>query len=165
MDPPNRQRLFYLPKGEINSRLARDAKPGQTLFMTNYTPKEAFDPDAPAHDMVAALKASDEKKRLLILGANWCPDAKAFAGMLEIDHLADFINSHFQPVIIDVGRYDHNMDIPARFGLTDWEGLPSLMILDAQDRFLNKDTYNMFRNARERHPSDIVTHLIRFAAV
>ncbi len=130
--------------------------------MTDPSRNHIFDPEAPAAAIIAGLKPSDEKKRLLILGANWCPDAKAFTAMLETNPLAAFVESHFQPVLIDVGRYDHNMDIPTSFGLKNLDGLPSLIILGADDQFLNAQDYNIFRNARTRKPEEIIEYLLPF---
>ena len=70
-------------------------------------------------DVDAALaRARLSGKRVIVdLGGNWCGDCRVFAGILDVPAVKKFVNAHFEVVLVNVGRYDTNLDIPARFGL------------------------------------------------
>jgi thiol-disulfide isomerase/thioredoxin len=117
--------------------------------------------DAKAELEAAFARARKNSKSVLLnLGGNWCPDARALAGMLEISQLHDWLDDNYEYVKINIGDYDRNMDIPARFGFEELEGVPALLVVKADGLLVNeKDCYE-FRNARERRPQEILDYLI-----
>lgn len=130
-----------------------------------FEPAEGGFTDQPGMAIDDAFTAARESgKRVLIrLAANWCPDSRAMSGMLQMPEMKSFLEDAYETVTIDVGRYDLNMDIPPLYGLADWEGLPTLMILTAEGELLNGDEPSIFRNARARHPQEIVDYLYRYS--
>lgn len=126
-------------------------------------------PYDPALDAQAAIdrafaQARGENKRVLIkMGGNWCPDCRILAGMTEIPEIADLIAENYAVVKVDVGRYDRNMDVPQRFGMEELEGVPTLLIVTPEGRVLNAAEPSIFRNARERDPQDFANYLYRYA--
>ena len=62
---------------------------------------------------------------LIDLGGNWCPDCVVLANLMLLPELKPFLAVHFEIVSVDVGRFDKNLQIPARFGITQrLEGVP-----------------------------------------
>ena len=139
---------------------------------------QPYDPnlDAMAAIDAALSKARAENKRVLIsMGGNWCPDCRVLSGMMEVPGLADMIERRFEVVKVDVGRplatetgdafagYERNAEVAARFGAEGFEGVPTLLVLTPSGELLNADEPSIFRNARDRDPQDLADYLYRYA--
>ncbi|HKT54064.1 MAG TPA: thioredoxin family protein, partial [Caulobacteraceae bacterium] len=96
-----------------------------------------YDEHADANDQVAAAKAkaaASHKLLLIDLGGNWCPDCRILAGVLALPEVKAFMDAHYVVVSVDVGRFDKNMQIPARYGLSgNMGGVPNLLVVDPRD--------------------------------
>lgn len=126
-----------------------------------------YDPQADAHgalDAAFEAAAANRTRVLVKFGGNWCPDCRIMAGMLEIPVIAGFLEAQYEYVAIDVGRYDNNMDVVARFGLEELEGVPTIIIATADGEIINAGTAAEWRTARERDPQDVLDYLRRYAA-
>jgi thiol:disulfide interchange protein len=91
-----------------------------------------YDPAADARkDVAAALSRAKKsgKPVLLDFGANWCVDCRVFAGVIELPQMRPWMARHFELVQIDVGRFDRNLDIAARFGVDPLLAVPALFVL------------------------------------
>ena len=55
---------------------------------------------------------------------------------------------------VDIGRFDRNLDIPARFGLTGRpEGVPALLVIEpASGKLLNRGKTSALADARAMTP-------------
>lgn len=131
---------------------------------------EVAEPYDLALDAGAALDAAFERARrggtrvLAKFGAAWCPDCRVLAGMMAIPAIASLLDRRFEVVTIGVGRYDLNMDLPARFCLNDGlEGVPALVIADTRGQVLNGGSIYDWRTARSRTPQDLADYLSKFA--
>jgi hypothetical protein len=65
---------------------------------------------------------------------------------------------------VDVGRFNRNLQIPARFGFTKrLEGVPALLIATPDGKLVNGD--NIFATADARHmtPQALADYLARYA--
>ena len=107
----------------------------------------------------------NQKKVLLSLGAEWCPDCTALAGMLRTPSVAKVLEQSFEVVPVHIGRYDKNMHILGRLGLPPTlEGVPALVIASApQGEVLNREAIYEWRSARTMAPRDLAAYLVRFA--
>ena len=78
-------------------------------------------------------------KRVLIdLGGNWCVDCVVLANFLKLPEMQRFIAAHYEMVPVDVGRFDRNLQIPARFGITGrLKGVPALLIATPDGKLVN----------------------------
>jgi len=95
-----------------------------------YPYDESADAD---RDVDAALaKARAEHKRAFIdLGGNWCGDCRVLAGVMALPEVEAFLDAHYVVVAVDVGRFNRNLQIPARWGITDrLEGVPAVLVVD-----------------------------------
>ena len=119
-----------------------------------------YDEAANADKVVAAAKAraKAQHKRLIIdLGGNWCGDCRILAASAERPELKAFIDKHFVMVMVDVGRFDKNLQIPARYGITQrLEGVPALLVVDpVTDKLLNAGKVAELADARHMSPQGL----------
>ena len=119
--------------------------------------------DANAAVDAAFARAKKSGKRVFIdLGGNWCGDCRVLAGLMELPEVKAFIDAHYEVVTVDVGRFDKNLQIPARFGITTrLEGVPSVIIADADGTFIDKDHIAALADARHMDPQSIADWLAK----
>ena len=130
-------------------------------------PESPFSENADADSDVANAfaQARAQNKRVLIdLGANWCADCRILAGIMELPEVKRFLDAHFVVVVVDVGRYNRNLQIPARFGITQrLAGVPSVLIANPDGRLINANHTAALVDARSMSPQDIVNWLAHWA--
>lgn len=123
---------------------------------------------ADADRAVAAAKArakARHKKLLIDLGGNWCPDCRALAGVMALPEVKRFLDAHYEVVMVDVGRFDKNGQIPAHYGITGrLKGVPSLLIVDPRtDKLLNPGRTAALADARSMTPQALADWLAQWA--
>ena len=114
----------------------------------------------------ARAKARASRKLLLIdLGGNWCLDCRILAGTMELPELDPFVRRYFEVVTVDVGRFDKNLAVPARYGITKrLEGVPSLLIVDPRtNRLVNAGRTAALSDARSMTPQALADWLAQWA--
>ena len=112
-----------------------------------------YDVGADAEKQLAAAKARARATGRLLLvdfGGNWCGDCRILAALMEQPELKAFLNRRYVLVSIDVGRYDHNMQIPARYGFAKLDGVPTLLVVDGRTGRV-KNPGDVFALADARH--------------
>lgn len=119
-----------------------------------------YDEKADADRAVAAAKARAARsgKRLLIdLGGNWCLDCRLLAGTMDLPPLHAWLARRYEIVTVDVGRFDKNLQIPARYGITSrLAGVPAVLIVDPRtDRLVNRDSIAALADARSLSPQAV----------
>ena len=126
-----------------------------------------FAPDADANAAVDAAFARARKsgKRVLIdLGGNWCGDCLVLANIMRLPEMKSFLAAHFEMVSVDVGRFDKNLQIPARFGITKrLEGVPAVIVAEPDGRFVNRGDIVALADARHMSPQAIADWLAKWA--
>jgi thiol-disulfide isomerase/thioredoxin len=117
--------------------------------------------DAEAAIKAATARAKASRKLLLIdLGGNWCPDCRILAGTMELPQLKAFLRKHYELVMVDVGRYDRNMQIPARYGIAKPEGVPTLLVIDPKtNALINAGRTTALADARSMTPQALADWL------
>ena len=128
-----------------------------------------YDEAADADQAVAAAKARALKghKRLLIdLGGNWCPDCRILAGTMKLPEVAAFIQRRYEVVTVDIGRFDKNAQIAARYGITGrLAGVPAVLVVDPRtDRLVDKGHETALADARSLTPQALADWLAKWAA-
>jgi len=120
--------------------------------------------DARAQVAAARTKARARGKRLLIdLGGDWCADCRILAGIMRLPGVAAFVDAHYVVVMVDVGRMNRNLDIPARYGVQGLEGVPALLIVDSHDRLVNIGHVAALADARSMTPQALADWLAQWA--
>ncbi|WP_304191276.1 thioredoxin family protein [Phenylobacterium aquaticum] len=132
-----------------------------------YPYDEAATPEA-TDAAVAKAKAQAKKsgKLLLIdLGGNWCGDCRVLAGTLDLPEMHKFVDKHYVEVIVDVGRFNKNLQVPAHYGITErLEGVPSLLLVDPKtDKLLNAGNVSHLADARHMTPQSLADYLAQYA--
>jgi len=106
-------------------------------------------PDAAADVQHALSSAQGEhRKVLLVFGANWCGDCRALDQALH-GRSGPLIEGKFEVVKIDVGNFDKNLDIDARYGHPIGNGIPAVVVIDASNKILYSTRGGELANARK----------------
>jgi hypothetical protein len=128
---------------------------------------QPYDEAANADAQLAAAFARAQKshKRVLIdLGANWCGDCIILANFARLPEIRRFMKAHYEDVSVDVGRFNRNLQIPARFGFTKrLEGVPALLIATPDGKLVNGSDVFATADARTMTPQAIADYLARYA--
>ena len=117
-------------------------------------------------DVAAAFaRAQKSHKRVLIdLGGNWCGDCLILANFVQLPEMRRFMQAHYEEVSVDVGRFNRNLQIPARFGVTKrLEGVPALLIVTPDGKLVNGDRIFATADARNMTPQSLADYLARYA--
>lgn len=103
---------------------------------------------------------------LVVMGANWCHDSRAFAGWMETERFKKLVAEKYELIYVNVGRPQsddgHNLDIAARFGVKV-EGTPTVLLLTPDGEILNHDTATSWRNTASRSEDEIYEELALMA--
>ena len=123
-----------------------------------------YDEQADARAVVAAAKARAKARHKLLLidlGGNWCLDCRLLAGTMDLPQLRKFIAANYEVAIVDVGRFDKNLDIPAHYGIKGrLEGVPNVLIVDPRsDRLINEGRTATLADARSMTPQGLADWL------
>jgi len=123
-----------------------------------------YDEQANARAVVAAAKArarAHHKLLLIDLGGNWCLDCRLLAGTMDLPELHKFLASKYEIALVDVGRFDKNLDIPGHYGIKDrLEGVPAVLIVDPRtDRLVNAGHIAALADARSMSPQALADWL------
>ena len=120
---------------------------------------------AAAVDRARARARAGHRLLLIDLGGNWCTDCRILAGTMDLTDFAAWLARHYELVSVDVGRFDKNLAIPARYGITKrLEGVPSLLVVDPKsDRLLNAGHTAALADARHMTPQGLADYLAQWA--
>jgi thiol-disulfide isomerase/thioredoxin len=147
---------------------ATPPKTGIATFAELKTPLPyPYDVDANADKAVARAKAEAKKTgRLLLidLGGNWCGDCRVLDGTLELPAVKAFMDKHYVVAMVDVGRFERNLQIPAHYGFkTRLKGVPTLLVVDpVTDRLINRDDVFALSSAGDMSPQALADWLARW---
>jgi thiol-disulfide isomerase/thioredoxin len=133
------------------------------LIVPDYPFSEYADADADVARAFAQARA--QNKRVLIdLGANWCADCRILSGILELPEVKRFLDTYYVIAVVDVGRFNRNLQVPARFGITErLEGVPSILIANPDGRLINSGHIFALDDARSMAPQEVVNWLAMWA--
>jgi len=128
---------------------------------------QPYNEAANADALVAAAFARAQKshKRVLIdLGGNWCIDCIVLANFVRLPEMRRFMEAHYEEVLVDVGRFNRNLQIPARFGITErLKGVPALLIATPDGKLVNGGNIFATADAASMTPQAIAAYLAKYA--
>lgn len=114
-------------------------------------------------DVAQALGRARKAGKLLLidLGGNWCLDCRILAGTMDQPVLKAWLKRHYETVTVDVGRFDRNLQIPARYGITGrLAGVPALLVVDPRTgKLLNEGRVTALADARSMTPQGLADWL------
>lgn len=114
----------------------------------------------------ALARAKAEHKRAFIdLGGNWCGDCRVLAGLMELPEVKAFVDAHYVVVMVDVGRFTKNLQIPARWGIKDrLEGVPAVLVVDpASNKLIDAGHIAALADARHMDPQSVTDWIAQWA--
>jgi thiol:disulfide interchange protein len=129
-----------------------------------------YDENADANKAVdAALAAAkaEHKRAFIDLGGNWCGDCRVLAGLMALPEVKAFVNAHYVVVTVDVGRFNKNLKIPARWGMVQVlkdGGAPTVLVVDpVTDKVVDADHTGALEDARHMDPQSIMNRIAQWA--
>lgn len=126
---------------------------------------EGYDPARDAAADIAAAKraaAADGRPVLLDFGADWCPDCVVLGKTFTEPGTAGLL-AKYHVVRVDVGDFDHNLDVAAQYVELQSSGIPALAVVDAHGRLEVATNQGQFSNARDMPASDVNAFLKKWA--
>lgn len=166
-------RLFPLACAAFVIAFAAPASAATAPRVSISSLKELTVPDAPYDakananaqvDAAIARAKKDGKEVLIDLGGNWCADCRIMAGLMELPEMQSFLKAHYEMVSVDVGRFNKNLQIPARYGITTrLEGVPAFLIATPDGKLLNPGHVSAIQDARHMTPQALADWLAQWA--
>jgi thiol-disulfide isomerase/thioredoxin len=130
-------------------------------------PDHPYDENADADravDAAFARAAQDHKRVLIDLGGNWCPDCRILASVMALPEVRAFLNARYEIVYVDIGRYNRNLQVSARFGITEkLAGVPSVLIVTPDGKLVDRGHIEALADARSMTPQSIADWLASWA--
>jgi len=125
--------------------------------------------DGTAQIAAALTQARAGHKHVLVdLGANWCVWCHRLHHALHTDAaVAKILRDNFVLVLVDVNHRDgkkRNDAVNTRYGNPMEQGLPVLLVLDAEGHFLTTQETGALEDGKSAHdPAKIIAFLLRWA--
>jgi thiol-disulfide isomerase/thioredoxin len=119
-------------------------------------------------DLDSTLAAND-RKIIVVMGANWCHDSRALAGWFATPRFAAMLRDRYRIIYVDSGSPQtgkgRNLDIASRFGVKKVKSTPLVFVLSPDGKLLNsrKDAVS-WRNAASRSEDEIYRYFAGFGA-
>lgn len=138
--------------------------PFTTMAELPIVEKHVYDEDANADKVVDEALASAKKNNKLLLidlGGNWCPDCIILHNLMEVPEMKKFVDAHYQVALVDVGRFDKNAQIGARYGYnTRLKGVPTVLVVDPKtNKVINGERVFALSTARSQTPQALADYL------
>jgi thioredoxin 1 len=109
---------------------------------------EHADAQAQVQQALAAGKRA-HKPTLLVFGANWCGDCRALDASLHTPKNAALMAGHFEVVKVDVGNWDHNLDVVNAYGNPIAKGIPAAVVVSPDGKVVYTTKAGELANARK----------------
>ena len=125
-------------------------------------PAAIYDEAADAgRDIAAAIAEANatQKLALIVFGANWCPDCRGFDRETHSAALAGVLEKNYNLVKVDVGRFNRNLDLAARFGLNVRRGIPCAVIVNPSPELVAVADGRTMDKLRAAGPAAIASYL------
>jgi thiol:disulfide interchange protein len=116
-------------------------------------------------DITAALAtaAREHREVLIDFGANWCPDCRALDVMFRSAQVEPVLEKGYVVVAVDVGQFNHNLDLAGQYVNLQTSGIPALVVLKSDGALRTATNDGSFSNARAMDPGQVRAFLIRWA--
>jgi len=122
--------------------------------------------NASAQVDAALARAKANGKRVMIkMGGNWCGDCRILQATMDLPEMKSFLNKNFEMVSVDVGRFDKNLQVPARYGITErLAGVPAILIVEPKSgqQLVGKAAVSELADARHMKPQDLANWIARY---
>lgn len=120
-----------------------------------------------AVDAVLAAAKAQHKRAFIDLGGNWCADCRVLSGLMELPEVKAFVDAHYVVVTVDVGRFNRNLQIPARWNMVEalkTGGAPTVLIVDpVTNRVVDAGHTGALEDARNMDPQSMMNWIAEWA--
>lgn len=115
-------------------------------------------------DIAAALaRAGREKKRVLLdFGGDWCGDCHVLEIYFHNAANRELLESNYVLVPVNIGRYDENLDIAARYGVPVAKGVPALAVLGPDGQVIYSQRNGEFQSMRTMDSASVTAFLLKW---
>jgi thioredoxin 1 len=115
-------------------------------------------------DITKALdQAGREKKRVLVdFGGNWCLDCHVLEIYFRDPANLKLLNANYVLVPVNIGHYDENMDIAAKYGVPVSKGVPALAVLDPDGQVVYSQRNGEFETMSRMDPASVTAFLLQW---
>ena len=112
-------------------------------------------------EISAAMAVARATDRLVLIefGANWCPDCRRFAELLEHPDVAPAVEEAFVVARVDVGNWDHNLDVVEAWGNPIEGGIPAAVFVDRERRVIAATRAGEISTARNFDAAHVLAFL------
>jgi thiol:disulfide interchange protein len=127
--------------------------------------RNIYDANANAHaDIQQALATArrEHKRVILDFGGNWCGDCIVLNYYFHQSPNATLLARNFVLVDIDIGQYDHNLDVARQYEIPLKLGVPALAVLSPSGRLLYSQRNGEFEKMQRMDPSSVTSFLDRW---
>lgn len=87
-----------------------------------------------------AAAAKEHKRVLLVFGGNWCIDCHVLERAFHQPRIEPLLRDNFVVVHVDVGQYDKNLPLAAKYHIDLKKGVPSIAVLDAKGTLITSSS-------------------------
>jgi thioredoxin 1 len=124
-------------------------------------------PERARPDLAAALKtaAATHKRVLLDFGGNWCGDCHVLDIYFHDPSNLPILEANYVLVHVNIGQYDENQDVAARYMVPVEKGVPALAVLDSRGKLLYSQRGHEFSAMRRMESSAVTSFLIQWKPV
>jgi thioredoxin 1 len=121
-------------------------------------------PEQASADIAAALKsaAASHKRVILDFGGNWCTDCHVLDLYFHDAANRPLLTANYILVHINVGHFDANVDIAARYQIPLNRGVPAIAVLDEQGRLLYSQKTGEFEAMRRMQSGAVTDFLLHW---
>jgi len=128
---------------------------------------QVYDEKANADQVVDDAMAKAKKTHKLLLideGGNWCPDCVVLHNLMLVPAMQKFMDAHYVVAMVDVGKFDRNPQIAARYGYTErLKGVPTILVVNpGTNKVINSEQVFALSNAGHQTPQDLADYLARW---
>ena len=118
-------------------------------------------PDQAKADLAAALRtaAQTHKRVLLDFGGNWCGDCQVLEIYFHDPANRGLLAANYVLVPVNIGRYDENLDIAARYGVPVTKGVPALAVLEPSGQVVYSQRNGEFDAMRKMDSASVTAFL------
>jgi thiol:disulfide interchange protein len=133
-------------------------KPPAHVYSTKHIYSDTADPKA---DIAAALvQARKEHKRVLLdFGGDWCGDCQVLDIYFHQAPNDVLLEKNYVLVHVWIGRIDHNLEYPEKYGVPIKKGVPALAVLDEKGATLYSQKTGEFEDMRHMDASSVTAFL------
>jgi len=125
------------------------------------------DPSHARADLAAALKtaAATHRRILLDFGGNWCGDCQVLDIYMHDDSNRRLLDADYVVVHVNVGNYDANLDLAAKYEVPLDKGVPALAVLSDTGKLLYSQKTGQFSAMRRMESSALTAFLVQWRPI